>query len=135
MRIVALDASGSMHQLFDQALEHIQSSSIDPEKDIFVTFNCSIVSKPVSVSRIDPKQFIPLAGDGTDLLIDWASARTLQPTDELIIYHDLYFPFDTVLDKLKAGWFTPKFKAIGNPSPAAIRAVRQAGIEVEVLEF
>lgn len=130
MRIFALDSSGSMATYADNAIAHIRKTSPNPDRDIFVTFDSMGVSKPVAVSQIDKSKINPLAGDGTDLLIDWANDRTLQKTDELVIYHDLHFDVG-ILSKMVDGWFTPKFKIIGQPAQAQILLLVDLEIDME----
>lgn len=135
MRIFALDTSGSVDLMINHAIEHIQTTSNNPDKDMFVCFNSHGVSSPQLVSNIEPILRFRGGGDGTDQLIKWTNDRTLCPTDELIIYTDLAIS-DWITSDLLEGWFTPFIRVFKSLySVKQVDRFRQAGISVEILPF
>ena len=75
-----------------------------------------------------------LTADWQRIIISGANDRTLQKTDELIIYHDLYFDLQ-LTSELKDGWFTPKFKIIGQPALGSILTLTNLGFDLEFVQL
>ena len=133
MRVFAFDVSGSSACLLDQMVVDARRIS-DDSKDMAVVFSSAGVSKAQLLSSAEFRGESS-GGDGILEILKWMETRHLQPTDELIIYHDGYWPYQRLEYVMYQCWFTVKLRLFKDHSIDAEDSLRALEIDTTILPF
>lgn len=116
--------------LVERCLDHAKNVSEDPT-DFGCFFNGEEVGQVRRLAELTMDDLtFPASGDITRIL-EWMEARHLQPTDELILYHN-----GAVFNRFEIPWYTLKFRI-----PASVKetmwttTLEDMGIDIQELRF